>query len=341
MTVKRPWLEKPIVKGGFDLEREARSWGNKKELELDAVREGGSHDMPFDYVIDYYIEHGTRDLSAIWRGKVVMMLERWKAWIGDDRPISQVGMAAIRGMISDLEGTDTGSGQGMRPTTIRHHAKVLKRAISFAVKDGLVDRHPITSWDLPAESPPRNRVLTRGPGSELESLMKALDRSEHWIKDMFLIAIATGARRTEVGSLRRRNIDLEHRCIRLEKTKSGLKRPVPILGFAIPRVTEICEGLAGGDFLFPGEKEGQPKHFPKAVWERVRIVAGIQNYTWHDIRHCYATWLLEDHPEVTLVDVQKILGHQSYRTTERIYVHLRPETHILKVAALSADFGVS
>ena len=337
--IKRSWLDKPIRKGGFALKGEAAEWARKKEVELDARRKADTYDMTIGQVAEYFIEHGTLEMKPSWK-KIVVTWLRW--WVEElqDRKMSEIGIDAVRGGIAKLRVTPHRFGDGMSQNTIHKYAITLKQAVGFVVSDGVLDRHAICNWKIPPIGGPRKRVLTRGPGGELERLTAAIWAADHWIGDLFMLALASGARQRELLLVRRRDVDLEGRIVRLEHTKNDKPRPVPVLGFAAGNLQRVCERKQGRDYIFP-HKIGKSPRFPVATWQRARAEAGIVDFTWHDLRHCFATYLLEDHQEVTLFDIKEILGHAEYRTTESVYVNLRPESHISKVAALSADFGAS
>ena len=55
------------------------------------------------------------------------------------------------------------------------------------------------------------------------------------------------------------------------------------------------------------------------VWDRLRQAAGLPHLRLHDLRHQYASFLVNSGR--TLYEVQKILGHSSHAVTER-YAHL-------------------
>ena len=61
----------------------------------------------------------------------------------------------------------------------------------------------------------------------------------------------------------------------------------------------------------------------RAAWERIRAEAGLGDVRFHDLRHSYASLLVND--GVELLTVGKLLGHPQAQTTMR-YAHLADET---------------
>lgn len=70
----------------------------------------------------------------------------------------------------------------------------------------------------------------------------------------------------------------------------------------------------------------------KDGFDRAVENAGIKNLHFHDLRHTFATRLVQ--MGVDLYKVQKLMGHRTIRMTER-YAHHTPES--LKPAALALD----
>jgi site-specific recombinase XerD len=61
--------------------------------------------------------------------------------------------------------------------------------------------------------------------------------------------------------------------------------------------------------------------------------AGISDYVPHDLRHTFASWLVQK--GVSLYEVRDILGHSSIKLTER-YAHLAPENLVGAISKLGS-----
>jgi len=80
-----------------------------------------------------------------------------------------------------------------------------------------------------------------------------------------------------------------------------------------------------------GKADGRLNYVHK-VWDRLRKAAGLPTLRMHDLRHQYASFLVNSGR--SLYEVQKILGHSSHSVTER-YAHLSSKS--LMDAANSAS----
>ena len=68
----------------------------------------------------------------------------------------------------------------------------------------------------------------------------------------------------------------------------------------------------------------------------MRTAAGLPDLRLHDLRHSYASTLVNN--GVSLYDVQKLLGHSSITTTQR-YAHLSSERLFQSVAVADGTYG--
>jgi site-specific recombinase XerD len=75
----------------------------------------------------------------------------------------------------------------------------------------------------------------------------------------------------------------------------------------------------GNPWLFPGDVPGQPVKEIRRFWLRVQKEAGIEDARIHDLRHTFASLLVNGGASLEMIG--KLLGHTQMQTTQR-YAHL-------------------
>jgi integrase len=86
--------------------------------------------------------------------------------------------------------------------------------------------------------------------------------------------------------------------------------------------------------VFPhtsGPHDGEPVQDVKNGFHTALTLAEIQDFTWHDLRHTFASWLMMK--GASLRSVGELLGHQSMKMTMR-YAHLSPAILTAEVSLL-------
>lgn len=163
-------------------------------------------------------------------------------------------------------------------------------------------------------APSRDRFLQ---ADELTPFFKALSESTNEImRDFFLLALLTGARRANLSAMRWADIDLAGGVWRIAKTKNGTPQTVTLS----PEAVSVLESRkAGGEFVFPGE--GTTKHIvePKKAWATLLKVAGIENLRIHDLRRTLGSW--QARTGASLPIIGKSLNHKTHQATA-IYARL-------------------
>jgi site-specific recombinase XerD len=92
----------------------------------------------------------------------------------------------------------------------------------------------------------------------------------------------------------------------------------------------------GAEWVFTNPKTNRPFVSIFNAWNTARNKAGLSGLRIHDLRHSFASALVNH--GVPIYDVQKLLGHQSIKTTER-YSHLSPERLRESASAASIFYG--
>ena len=124
-------------------------------------------------------------------------------------------------------------------------------------------------------------------------------------------------RKSEILTLKWLNIDFKTNCIELLNTKSGKKRKIPLSNKLREVFLEIKKTNTS-EYVFINPQTGDRYIDIKKSFNTAVKKADIKNFRFHDLRHTFATRLIE--MGVDIVVVKELLGHASISTT-MIYVH--------------------
>jgi integrase len=206
-------------------------------------------------------------------------------------------------------------------STVNREVSRLRHMLNTAVKWGYINSNPCQGVKELREPPGRIRFLTV---EEIDRLLHACspDGSPSkpiriFLRPIVEIALCTGARRAEILSLRWKNIDLKEKRIILEETKNNERRVAP-LNNVLCQVFQNLPRHLHSDRVFP-DIEG---NMVTMAFRRACKRAGLEDFRFHDLRHCFASYLTMR--GYNLRTVQTLLGHKSTRMTER-YSHLSQE----------------
>jgi integrase len=173
-----------------------------------------------------------------------------------------------------------------------------------------------------------NKVQRCLDAAETARLLATLELDAHVrYRPIVLLALLTGARRGEVLHAKFEEFNLEQRVWRIPKTKSGRPRNVPLSSEAIDLIRDQ-RAKTNGDYFCANPDTGLPYASAHAAWKRICRDAKLPNLRMHDLRHSFASYLVNSGR--TLYEVQRILGHSNIKITER-YAHLSDES--LRAAA--------
>jgi site-specific recombinase XerD len=110
---------------------------------------------------------------------------------------------------------------------------------------------------------------------------------------------------------------------------------VPISDGLINLLNDVPR-LNGSEWVFPNSATNKPFVNFFCAWDNARKKAGLSDVRVHDLRHSFASFLVNSGR--TLFEVQRILGHTQVKTTQR-YAHLSHDTLLDATNAVNSQIG--
>jgi integrase len=224
--------------------------------------------------------------------------------------------------------------EGLAAATANHHVKLLKHSLNLAVDWGMLESNPAKRIPMLHED---NKVERYMDDDELERLLDVLRTDDNRaVCSIAMLLLASGCRLNELLRARYADLDVGNRVLTIRATNSKSKktRSVPLNDSALDVLASL-NTESEFEYLFVNRDTGKPYVAIAKVWDRLRRKAGLPRLRLHDLRHQFASFLVNGGR--TLYEVQQILGHSDAKVTQR-YAHLSTKT--LQEAANSASLRI-
>lgn len=261
--------------------------------------------------------------------------------------------------------------EGLSAKTIVNINLFLHRALKFAEAEGYINSNPASSVNLPSGARPQIVILTR------DEQMRLIQGSYQHRYGVFIrLVLFTGIRVGELLGLRWEDVDVQGRRIYVRRTLNRLNktnkpknageatteiviqtpksqnsvRSIPLL----PQVLQDLQGwqrvqqqdkLAAGEaycesgFIVTNPMGGylEPRTF-KDQYNQILRVCGLRHFTFHALRHTFASRAMEQGMDVKTLSV--ILGHASVAFTLDTYAHVLDDHKQAGMALMEDLFNI-
>lgn len=210
--------------------------------------------------------------------------------------------------------TDDKLKTGVAPATVNRLLEIVRVILNTAVKHWeWIERAPHVR--LLRQPTRRIRWLTR---EEADTLLSHLP--EH-TQIMAKFSLATGLRESNVTQLQWAQVDLERRSAWIHADQSKTGRPI---GIPLNReAVVLLRGLIGKHKKYVFTYNRKPvRRCNTKVWRRALTLSGIEDFRWHDLRHTWASWHVQNGTPMHVL--QELGGWSDIRMVQR-YAHLSPE----------------
>lgn len=255
------------------------------------------------------------------------ILPSWTDW-----PLAKIRRLDVQAWVRGLEQADVGR------SAIRRAYNLLSVMLADAVLEDLLAESPCRSIELPevASRPPQ--WFSRG---QVDRILAELVEPHRTMTELM---VWTGLRWGEAAGLTADRVDwLRGRLHVVETLTQGGKvkpypkssrsrREVPVPPHVVGALSQLVGDRADG-LVFVTRRGSRPlsgSNWRKAWYAAIERATAkdkkspVPAWPPHTCRHTAASWLVQD--GVPLYDVQRLLGHETFATTQR-YAHLAPDAH--------------
>lgn len=201
--------------------------------------------------------------------------------------------------------------EGVKPSTVNRMLEIVRAILRKAEREWeWIDRAP--SIRMLKEDNRRIRWITT---EEAEKLIHNLPSH---LADMAAFSLATGLRMSNITGLEWKDLDLvkRHAWIHPDQAKARKAIPVPLNSDAVA----IMRRQLGKHNQYVFVYKGNPiSDCNTKAWKKALKRAGIENFRWHDLRHTWASWHVQN--GTSLQELQQLGGWASFEMVLR-YAHL-------------------
>ena len=290
------------------------------ELQRTVLRNGDVLAKPYElqvqrltfsaFIHEHYTPHA-KSRKRSWKAEQGILRRDILPALGEMRLDSITRFTLIRWQESML-------GKGLAASTCNRALFLLKYAFNCARRWGFIAESPARDVQALPEREFRERYLSE---EEARRLMDALAaEKDQQAARVVKLLLFTGARKSEILAARWENVDVGRCILTVPLSKSGKARHIPLSDAALKVLAKIPRN---SEWLFPSPKTAGHMTSIFKAWDRVRTKAMLKDVRLHDLRHSFASFLVND--GCSLYEVQKILGHHDPRVTTR-YAHLAQDS---------------
>ncbi len=200
-------------------------------------------------------------------------------------------------------------------STVRKELYMLSKIIGYAEKEleiVLPKGNPVLKVQMPKDGAPRDRRLTAAEWAKLEAECRASRNIYLW--SAVQLAIESSSRQGELLGAKWKHVDLINSTVHFPKTKNGAARTIPLSPLAAAVVKGLPRSIGG--VVVPVQRMTLYHAFKAAV-----VRAGIEDFTFHDLRHEGLSRLAE-RGDFSLLEMAAVSGHKTLQVLKKHYIHL-------------------
>ena len=236
-------------------------------------------------------------------------------------------------------------GTGLSAVTVQDIRRALGICLEKAVDEELLNKNPTKKIKIPNDKKVEMQTLKR---EEIAVFLEEAKRSG--LYEFYLLELTTGLRLGEITALMWEDFDEDNKTITVNRNAARVDGKIII---TTPKTATSCRTLMltdecvellkalklrkmeDSDNIFPSPRTGEVREGPAVTRQlhRIQQRAGLPRIRFHDLRHTFATLMLEQ--GVDIKTVSQMLGHTDAGFTMNTYMHVTAEMQKNAVDAMS------
>ena len=220
---------------------------------------------------------------------------------------------------------------GWKPATANRYRALLSLIFRLGTESGRISENPARLVKHRWENNARTRYLSP---TEERRLREAIEEKHAEHMPELDLALNTGLRLSELYGFVWENVNLARRVLTVPRSKNGEIRHVPLNQAAIAAL-KVLRGRSDRTGPVIRNQEGVSLAGPRHWFEPAVADAEVKDFTWHCLRHTFASRLVM--AGVDIRTVQELLGHKQISMTVRSPTSPRPTSWRLWSGSLAGQ----
>ena len=315
---------------------------HRETAKAEAIRQ---HASTLGVFIEEHYEPWAGKHLRTWKFQIKRIKSDFESWL--DRPMAAIDTVLIEKWRAQRLAV------GNQPVTVNRNLQRLQALMSKAVEWKVIDLHPFAVKPLKTDRTGRVRYLEENEEEQLrhalivreDALRSDRDSFNRWraarhkpmlprrnemyvdhLRPIVLLALNTGMRRGELFHLQWTDVELRAGWLtisgRTSKNKQTRRLPLNREALSVLKNWSMQSATnTANPYVFPGAGDHPLTTITKS-WRSVRKEAGLRDFRFHDLRHHFASRLVQS--GVDLNTVRELLGHADLKMVLR-YAHLAPD----------------
>ncbi len=226
---------------------------------------------------------------------------------------------------------------GLGEETMRHIHRLLQQCLDQAIRDGLISENPAKAFHYRKSTTVKANIMTP---LEMEDYLDAAERLGYL--PMFMLALTTGLRQSELIALKWSDLDIESRTLTIAENRAVVRRELVEYGSqtrSIRLTPEVVDLLIMEHskhpssplmFMHPATQRPYSPQMVRRMHNEIIKEAGLDHIRFTDLRHTCAVLSLRNGVETK--ELARMLGHYRPSITRQDY-----EPYLLYTAKKDED----